>query len=157
MKQPPILIDTALSASSYRLFFLLLVNIFLLLVILALGFGLWYTLGLVIILLICNYFSQIRTPHLTAISSLRSTSSNPHPLGFLEWQIQIFDGYLFIPYGEQADIYQATLQKIDDFGVVMLLKFEIFEPFNHTINLQIWQDQTDKNSWRHLKILANFQ
>lgn len=157
MHQPPIHIDTALSASSYRLFFLLLVNIFLLLVILALGLGIWYTVGLVAILLTCNYFSQIRISHLTAISSVLLKSTSPNPQDFLEWQIQAFDGYLFVPYGEQSDVYQATLQKIDDFGVVMLLKFDIFEPFNHTINLQIWQDQIDKDTWRQLKILAKMQ
>lgn len=157
MSQPPIHIDTELSASSYRLFFLLLVNIFLLLVIFALSLGLWYTLGLAIILLICNYFSQIRTSHLTALSSILLKSSSPNPQDFLEWQIQVWDGYVFVPYGEQSDVYQATLQKIDDFGMVMLLKFEIFEPFNYMINLQIWQDQTDKDTWRQLKILANIQ
>lgn len=157
MSQPPIHIDTELSASSYRLFFLLLVNIFLLLVIFALSLGLWYTLGLAIILLICNYFSQIRTSHLTVLSSILLKSSSPNPQDFLEWQIQVWDGYVFVPYGEQSDVYQATLQKIDDFGMVMLLKFEIFEPFNYMINLQIWQDQTDKDTWRQLKILANIQ
>ena len=53
--------------------------------------------------------------------------------------------------GYENDVYQATLQKIDDMGVVLILTFDVFEPFDKIYRLAIWQDQVDSESWRMFK------
>lgn len=153
----PINIDTALNVSVYRFFCLLLITVLWFLLIWQLELSLWYRVVLGVVWLACLVVAQLKQPHLTAISSTLTSSFSDNPQDFLVWQIQIFDGYVIAPYGYETDIYQATLHKIDDFGVVLLLDFGVFEPFDKHFTVQIWQDQVDSESWRQLKILAKMQ
>lgn len=158
MKQTtPINIDTALNFSAYRFFCLLFATLFWFLLVWQLALSFWYGVVLGVAWLGCLTVAQLKQPHLTALSSTHTPSFSDNPQDFLLWQIQIFEGYLVVPYGYETDIYQATLQKIDDFGVVLLLDFGVFEPFDGHFTVQIWQDQVDKESWRQLKILAKMQ
>nr|WP_315040829.1 protein YgfX [uncultured Moraxella sp.] len=150
----PIQIDSALSASFYRLCVIGGFCALLLVVIWLLPFGWAYQLALVLFLGACVWFAQVKQPHLTAISSLLTQPSHDGDYDFLQWHIQTFDGYFITPYGYENDVYQATLQKIDDMGVVLILTFDVFEPFDKIYRLAIWQDQVDSESWRMLKILA---
>ncbi|WP_019520738.1 protein YgfX [Faucicola boevrei] len=151
-------IDSELLPSFYRKIVLISGMLTLLMIICLLPLTWAYRGILVVLLLVCSWFYQINQHHLVNISSLRLKNLQDfEKYDFLEWHLQLFQGYFVVPYGHQSDIYQAKLQQIHDMGQVLWLQFCVFEPFSKTLSVQIWQDQMDSDTWRQLKILANHE
>lgn len=153
-------IDTALQASRYRLMIWLSLGIALAVIIGLLPVPMSIHIGLWVLLLASLALSQLMSQQLLVISSLpvsktprKSTSDVllPH----LDWQIQCIQGYFVTPFGEQTDIYQAKLSQVKRFGMVMLIEFWVFEPFDKKMQFIVWQDQVDDDTWRQLNVIAN--
>lgn len=157
--QPFIHIDTQLHASRYRLWLWAGVTVAIAGMIGLLALPISYKVALWILLVACVIVSQLASQQLLAISSLPAKRSNKSSHEFLlsdtDWQIQCVQGYFFTPYGQVSDIYQAKLLEISRIGAVMVIKFDLFEPFDKVLTLLIWQDQVDSDTWRQLSVIAH--
>lgn len=141
-------INDELQASNFqRLLILLVLSLFGLMV----GFlaiGVFYKIGLLLVCSLSLLFAQWKRLHLLAMGTWQNRQSE------MDWQLQLVQGYIAVPYGATTDIWQAKLDKIVDMRCVMVLTFNVFEPLPMPLTVYIWQDQVSDDTWRQLKILA---
>lgn len=149
-----IAIDSVLSGSRLRLLLWLGTAVGLTVLTLALPIGQAYQLAIALLLWACVLVGQLWQPHLLAISS-RADHTPSNGLAVWDWQLQVAQGYIRVPFGQVHDVWQAKLTAAEDLGAVLLLRFWLFEPFKRHLTVQIWQDQVDADTWRQLKTLAH--
>lgn len=154
---PFITIDSVLSGSRLRLLWWLGAAVGLTLLTLALPIGQAYQLAITALLWACLWVGQLWQPHLLALSSTfdSNASDGANGLAVWDWQLQVAQGYIRVPFGQTHDVWQAKLTAVEDIGAVLLLRFWLFEPFGKFLTVQIWQDQVDTDTWRQLKTLAH--
>ncbi|MFW2177268.1 MULTISPECIES: hypothetical protein [unclassified Moraxella] len=119
-----------------------------------------YRLALMVLTLACVWLAQLSQYHLTVVSTLPNRRANDMiAYDFLDWQLQGVEGSFIIPYqpttNPQAMLLQAKLLAIQDMGCLLVLTFDIIEPYQKPLTTHIWQDQVDNDTWRQLKILAS--
>lgn len=117
----------------------------------------WVQAAIVVLTIVCFWFTHIYREHLIAISSLPSrthsmTASSTYD--FIDWQLQTAQGYWRLPWSIEQPIYQAKLNSITVIGPALLLNFNIMTPMPRRLSTQLWQDQVDADSWRQLCVLA---
>lgn len=155
-----ITIDTQLTASHYRWAIWTSVSVLTMAMVGLLPLASSFQIALWLLVIVSLLVNQLASHQLLAISVTpanrkRRQQRQASLLNEYDWQIQCVQGYFFTPFGRLTDIYQAQMQAVIDMGIAMVLKLNVFEPFEKTVRFVVWQDQVDADTWRQLKIIAH--
>ncbi len=150
-------IDEQLSISRYQWYWWAIFILTFMIVLSCIALPISYQILLMILVVLCLILGQLMRYQLVTISSVASKQIKVHSnLGIdnIEWQLGLAQGLFNI---DNADVHQATLEKIIKFGQVLVLLFDVYEPLKKQIVVMIWQDQCTSQTWQQLNTLAQLQ